>query len=186
MLPELANIPSELTACRQWALWRYQRRGAKWTKPPYSPATGKLAQVDHPGTWDTYEAACRAWAPGRYAGLAFVLSESDPYTVIDLDHCAQNGQIVLWARTVVDHFASYTEWSPSRQGLHIWLRGCLPGPRRRKEAIELYDAKRFLTLTGWHLAETPGTIEERQEELERFYAHLFREEAPHHVLPAQP
>jgi putative DNA primase/helicase len=184
MNPVFEMIPSDLKDWRQWVLWRYQRRGAKWTKPPYCPATGKLAQVDHAATWGTFDEACRIWKQGRYAGLAFVLCDSDPYTVIDLDHCAQQGKIALWAHTIVDHFASYTEWSPSRQGLHIWLRGRLPGLRRRKEAIELYDAKRCFTLTGWHLTGTPEAIEERQEELERSYWHLFKEQQ-HQAWQAQ-
>lgn len=114
------------------------------------------------------------------------MSNWDPYTVIDLDHCAQNGQIALWAQAIVDHFASYTEWSPSHQGLHIWLRGRLPGSRRRKDATELYDAKRSLTLTGWHLAGTPCTIEARQEELEGYYWQLFKEEQQDQARPVQP
>jgi primase-polymerase (primpol)-like protein len=176
MHPVVEVIPGELKDWAQWVVWRYQRRGTKWTKPPYCPGTGELAQVDHPATWGTYAEAYRAWKHGTYAGLAFVVSACDPYTVIDLDHCIENGQITRRARTIVDHFASYTEWSPSHQGLHIWLRGQLPGSRRRKDAIELYDARRSLTLTGWHLAGMPCTIEGRQEELDRFYWSLFREE----------
>jgi putative DNA primase/helicase len=65
------------------------------------------------------------------------------------------------------------------------MRGRLPGSRRRKDAIELYDSKRCLTLTGWHLVGSPFRIEERQEELERFYAYLFREEEQYHPTPVQ-
>lgn len=61
----LEVIPGELKDWAQWIVWRYQRRGTKWTKPPYCPATGELAQVDHPPTWGTYAEARLAWSHAR-------------------------------------------------------------------------------------------------------------------------
>jgi putative DNA primase/helicase len=170
-------IPSDLKGWKQWVVWRSMERGGKKTKPPYCPATGLLASVNAPSTWGSFEEAHLAWKQGHYDGLAFILADWDPFCGIDLDHCTlASGQIAPWAQRIADHFASYTEWSPSRRGLHIWIRGVLPGPRRRKHSVEMYQAFRSLTLTGWHLEGTPTLIEERQEELERFYHHLFREE----------
>lgn len=109
----------------------------------------------------------------------------DPFTGIDLDHAVEDGTIAPWAQVIVDHFHSYTEWSPSHAGLHIWIRGVIPGTRCRKERIELYDHRRSLTITGWHLDGMPLTIEERQPELDSFYAHLFKEEQ-RQVVSSQP
>jgi primase-polymerase (primpol)-like protein len=184
---DLGVIPDDLKRWNQWVTWRYQQRGSKKTKPPLCPATGTLASVDAPGTWGTYEEACTAYLQGRYDGVAFIITFWDPFTGIDLDHVIEaSGQIASWGRAIVDHFASYTEWSPSRAGLHIWVRGALPGIRRRKDPVEVYDSFRCLTLTGWHLEGTPHTIEERQPELESFYQHLFKDEAQRQVAPAQP
>jgi putative DNA primase/helicase len=109
--------------------------------------------------------------------MAFVLDHDDPFVGIDLDQAVEEGQIAPWARSIIDGLHSYTEWSPSRQGLHIWLRGALPGPRRREGAIEVYQDLRALTITGWHLEGTPLQIDRRQEELEQFYWQLFPPEA---------
>lgn len=183
---ELEGIPADLKPWRHWVVWRSQQRGGKFTKPPYCPATGQLASVRDPGTWASYPEACAALASGRYTGPAFILTASDPYCGIDLDQAVEApGHLASWARAIVDHFASYTEWSPSRTGLHIWIRGALPGPRRRKERVELYDALRCLTCTGWHLEGTPRAIEARQPELEAFYQHLFPP-VPHKNRQAQP
>lgn len=38
-------------------------------------------------------------------------------------------------------------------------------------------------MTGWHLAGTPLSIEERQPELEAFYHHLFPPKPPRQVVP---
>lgn len=45
-------------------------------------------------------------------------------------------------------FKSYTEVSPSGNGLHIIVKGKIPGSRRRKGNIEMYDSGRFFTMTG--------------------------------------
>lgn len=184
--PKLSAIPADLKQWRQWVVWRYQQRGGKKSKPPYGPATGSLASVDDPSTWGTFEEARQAWIHGHYAGVAFIITPWDPFTGIDLDHAIEDGKVAPWAQTIVDHFASYTEWSPSRSGLHIWIRGTLPGSRRRKDAVELYDSLRSLTLTGWHLEGTPHAIEARQPELAAFYRRLFPDEEKRQGAPAQP
>jgi hypothetical protein len=66
-------------------------------------------------------------------------------------------------------FNSYTEVSPSGTGLRIFAQGKLSGEGRKRGPIELYDQKRFLTVTGDHLPETPTTIEERQDVVEWLY-----------------
>lgn len=187
MKPDLEIIPADLKQWRQWVVWRYLRRDTRFTKPPYCPATGTLAAVDDPRTWGSFEEACQAFLRGHYAGVAFVLTPWDAFTGIDLDHVIEaSGQMASWARTIVDHFASYTEWSPSRAGLHIWVRGALAGSRRRKDPVEMYDGFRCLTLTGWHLEDTSRSIEERQPELDSFYHQLFKNEGQRHVAVASP
>ncbi|HEU5379128.1 MAG TPA: hypothetical protein VFV38_27210 [Ktedonobacteraceae bacterium] len=181
---ELDRIPPDLKSWNQWVNWRYQDRGGKKTKPPYSSRTGQLASVDDPRTWGSFVEACQAQVQRHYDGLAFVIAHWDPYTGIDLDHAAEEpGKIAPWARAVVDSIASYTEWSPSRNGLHIWVRAKVPGSRRRKGQVEIYDELRTLTVTGWHLEGTPLAIEERQEELDGLYRHLFPEEQRPAALP---
>ena len=52
-----------------------------------------------------------------------------------------------------------------------------PGRRKRGMesggGIELYDRVRYMTMTGNHLAGTPETIEERQNEMAELHARLF-------------
>jgi len=140
MCPDLTAIPRALQNERQWVAWRSQRRNGKLTKPPFCPATRSLASVNDPGTWGTFEEARCAYANGCYSGLAFILTAGDPFTGIDLDHAVEaSGQMTSWARVIVDHFGSCTEWSPSHTGVHIWVRGALPGTRRRKDHVEMYD-----------------------------------------------
>lgn len=83
-------------------------------------------------------------------GIGFMFSVSDPYTGIDLDKClnAETGELEPWAQRCVDLFNSYTEITPSGKGLHIIIRGKLPGKGRKKGKFEVYDRGRFFTFTG--------------------------------------
>jgi primase-polymerase (primpol)-like protein len=125
-----------------------------------------------PGTWGTYEEALAV--AGEGGGVGYVLTPDDPYSVIDLDSCRdpETGEIEPAAAEVVRLLDSYTEISPSGKGLHVWLRGRLPGERRRKGKLEMYDRARYVTVTG-HVLPGYTEIRERQEELGELYRRTF-------------
>ena len=64
---------------------------------------------------------------------------------------------------------SYTELSPSGEGLHVWVIGKLPGKGKNFGHIEMYDDKRFFTVTGHALPEYPSSVENRDTELKALY-----------------
>jgi putative DNA primase/helicase len=169
----LESIPEPLKALPQWVCWQRERRDGKPTKVPYDAKTGACAKVNDPSTWGTFAQVTAAL--DHYAGIGFVLTKEDPFVGVDLDHAVDpgTGRIEPWALAIVDQLHSYTEISPSGTGLRIFLQGTLPPGRRRKGLLELYDCERYLTLTGRHLAETPRTIEARQETLQRLHAVHF-------------
>src|SRR5829696_4765176 len=72
----------------------------------------------------------------------------------------------------------FTEVSPSGTGLHIFVKATLPGRNNRKGPVEMYESRRYFTLTGEHLDGTPTEIHERQDVLERLYRHVFKDEKP--------
>lgn len=161
------------------------RPGRQWVcfnehKAPISPITLKGVSgelVEGNPDWASYEDACKAcrskssWLKG--IGREFIKSQG--ITGIDLDDCIVNGTILPYAAYVVKLFDSYTEYSPSGRGLHIWVYGSLPtnlnpapeldGDKR----TEAYDCNRYFTITGNHLPGTPTTIEHRQAELEALH-----------------
>jgi len=173
------HIPAELKALRQWVVWRYENREGKWTKPPLNPrASGRYAKATDPATWGTYQHALRSAnsTDERTDGIGFVLTTADPFTVIDIDHCADpdTGELTPEAQEIVRALASYTEFSPSGTGVHIFIRAALrPGMSNRKDGIEIYTTGRFLTITGHRVPDTVATIEERQDALDALHARLF-------------
>ncbi len=177
LTPELPHIPRALKSLKQWVCWKQTARNGKVTKPPHSPATGKLANCNDPKSWTTFDEAMAACSNGnrRFAGVGFVLSESDGLVGIDLDRCRdpKTGEVEPWAKDIIDAANSYTEVSPSGQGVHIFVKGELPAGGRKNGNIEMYDRERYFTVTGQHLEGTPSAIENRQQQLEALHTRVF-------------
>lgn len=157
----LVSIPalSELASRRQWCVWRKEERGGKSTKVPYiSDGRGKRLDTTDPEDWSDLKAAVDG--ADNYDGVGFIFSKADPYVGVDLDTCCgDDGELEPWAREIIDALDSYTEFSPSGRGVHIICRGKLPeNSRHRKGQIEVYDAGRYFTVTGWHVVGTPVEI----------------------------
>lgn len=151
------NIPDELKRLNQWVCWRLEdMQEGKATKVPYCPHNGALASVTNPATWGSFESAVANSV--HCSGIGFVLTASDPYSVIDLDDPYEvnkegkpkfdNPQEILDRQLKVFHeFNSYSEISPSGKGLHIWVKGNVPSGRKRSN-IEVYSSVRYMTFTG--------------------------------------
>lgn len=171
----LEGLNLELTRPAQWVLWRSEKRDGKLTKVPYQVG-GARASVTDPATWTTFEKALASVDRYRgvvhYDGLGFVLTAADPFVGVDLDHCRDRdtGALVAWAREIVDALNSYTEITPSAEGLRVFVRGALPPGGRKRGDVEMYDRARYLTVTGAHLPGTPTTIKDRTVELAAVHA----------------
>ena len=168
------HIPSDLLAYKQWVLWRRAEVSGRLTKIPISPWSGKAAACDMPQTWSTYRHARYAMSRFRCNGIGFVFTASDPFCGIDLDQCRTiGGDITSEALTLIRHVDSYSEVSPSGTGVHILLKAKLPERGRRREKIELYDAGRYFTITGKHIAGTPLEPQDRQDKLDQVMTATF-------------
>jgi hypothetical protein len=131
------SIPDELKACAQWVSWSYEPKPdnpTEWTKPPYVSKAGSRQKASSTDltTWSSFAQALAA-VP-RFEGVGFVLSDTDEYGTLDVDHCrdADLGTIEPWAREIVDAFPSYWEVSPSGTGTALHF----PRPTARRRAEE--------------------------------------------------
>ncbi|MFL5591546.1 MAG: hypothetical protein ACJ8DI_28375 [Ktedonobacteraceae bacterium] len=165
-----SGLLSELTPYSQFVVWKYTVENKKLKKRPYQPKTHMPAKTNDPSTWTRLDPALKALATGRYNGIGFVFSETDPFTGIDLDVCvAKDGSIASWAQEIITSLSSYTEYSPSKLGAHILTQATLPGAGRKSCNVEIYSHDRFFTLTTYHVQGTPTTIAERQAEVNVLY-----------------
>lgn len=149
--PDLyVNIPHELKLLPQWVNWElvYDSEKNYWKKVPFSPVTGRGASSTNPADWGTFaqvESIIRA--SSKYDGIGFVFTAHDPYIGIDLDNKKNDPAIRDEICALAGRFASYREYSPSRTGYHIVMRGSIPAPLKRG-TIEIYNAARYFTMTG--------------------------------------
>lgn len=105
-----------------------------------------------------------------------MFTKKDPYVGIDFDNCRdpETGEIDEQAKKYIDRFNSYTEVSPSGEGVHIIIKGELPEGGRKKGIYEVYEAGRYFTMTGNTIRPGLG-VEERQQELDQFYSEIFQD-----------
>jgi putative DNA primase/helicase len=175
----IKDIPDDLKARDKWVLWKAESPEGgdekKPTKIPYS-LRGRRARVNDPQTWGSFEQCYARYSKNsRYDGIGFVFSSDDDIIGIDLDHCRDvaSGQITPRARKIITDLNSYAEVSVSGAGVHIILKGKIPGRSRRRGGIEMYDSGRFFVMTGEHVDGTPLTVERRQHELNELYKEIF-------------
>ena len=172
-------IPAFLKAQDRWALWvaEYLPEKGKYTKIPRQVSKPQYGvSTKNRKGWVDYASALKAYsenAPltdepvgtiGTIAGLGFLMTDIQNVVGIDLDHCRdpETGEIATWATNLVRACNSYTEISPSRKGLRIFLQADIGGPDigNTDVGFEMYGggAPRFLTVTGAHLPGTPTTV----------------------------
>ena len=184
-------IPDELKALRQWVCYRVEDRNGVPTKIPYR--TDKVgrgnAKTNDPATWHTFEEVIEALGKprNRFDGIGFVLSQSDPYVFVDLDHVVNDGEIEPWALEIIGRIGSYTEFSRSGTGTHIIARAKKPGPRCRthsKPQFEIYEDVRLVVFTGRLWPGSPTEINDAQEAISEIYFGVFGEN-PRNVPPKE-
>jgi hypothetical protein len=175
------NIPDELKELEDWICWKLERHNGKLTKAPISPFSFGRASVNYPNSWNTFDSASNYAARNGINGIGIVLTDKDPYCGIDIDNCRnpQTGEMTDLAKKIIQMFDSYTEISPSKKGIHIFLKGKLPGTGRKNPALglEVYDSKRYFTVTG-NILDNKKQIHCRQSELEAFLSEHFKSEPP--------
>lgn len=164
-----------------WIFWRVEERQRKdgtavKTKVLKNPHTGNNAMSNKPETWGTYEQAKAAYRQYGGNGLGWVFTKDANITGVDLDNCIdKNGDLYSWAKDIVSRLGSYTEYSPSGKGLHIFVFGRIPNNLKRdKLGVEMYDHARYFTITGKHYPGTPEVIEANQEGLTAVYEQYRR------------
>jgi primase-polymerase (primpol)-like protein len=181
MITHYENIPDELRAVPQWVGWKFEETQnssgeKKLTKVPYNVRTGAKASSTGAKTWCDFDTAECAATAGRFDGIGFVVTEEKGIVGIDLDHCfnPRTGEISDWALEAILLLDTYTEITPSGEGLRCFARGVLPQGGRKKGDIEIYSAGRFLTTTGNALPGYEGRhIEQRNEEIAAFHAKVW-------------
>lgn len=150
------SIPYALRSRKQFIVWKWvydhlTGLAKKFPLKPWNIREG--ASSTDSSHWATFEKACdvvnKYGEKYKLAGIGIMFGKG--VMGIDFDHCFKNGVCEKEKQYFVDKIDSYTELSPSGEGLHIITFGNLPKEYRHRndpEGVEVYDTARFFTLTG--------------------------------------
>ena len=158
------KIPLELKDLNQWVCWG-KKDAEKW-KCPYNPKTGHGAKAGQSETWVDFNSASEGVFKGDYEGVGFEFT--DGYVGVDFDHCLNGEELSLDVKEWVNKLNSYTEISPSGTGLHVICKGKLPGNSVKTDKVEMYDRKRYFTVTGNTYGDAKS-VREAQDVINRLY-----------------
>ena len=152
LIPKFGNIPAELRS-QPWAVWIAEPRlgkPGKFNKAPRNPATGIRIGADKPNLFGAFVEAKAVYETGRYTGIGVLLT-GNGIIGVDIDDFKDTfrnqPEVSTWV-TLARSSGAYCEYSPSGTGLRLFMRGKLPGSGRKVGHLEIYDDKRFLTVTG--------------------------------------
>lgn len=174
------NYIQDIVKLNNWVVYRLERRdNGKDGKIPLNPHTGQNASASNPSTWGSFEDAVKFYQKNGCAGIGFEFGASFiGYVGVDLDDVfREDGTLKPFAQEIVGFLDSYTEYSPSGKGLHIICKSDQPmdswfnfkiSHRNDAIGIEMYDNKRFFTVTG--NVYNGSCIQNRTTELRGVYA----------------
>jgi len=187
--PRFENCPQELRALPQWVMWRFIYKGTAWAKVPLT-VTGDSASSTNPETWSSYQDVIFAYnqKQGFYDGIGLVFTRESGIVGVDVDECVTWAEEpIKWTeektvRPKFDPWATrlllrlgevYSEFSPSRTGLHFYVKANPEAACKHSESgIEIYAEARYFTFTGDVLND--GPIEDRTVEVNEIIVGLQR------------
>lgn len=155
-------------------------------KTPWQISGLEKASPINPAHWCDYASALAVVTanPG-VLGLGFVLTREAGFAVVDLDtYKTQDPTTLAEHRAIYDGLASYSEYSPSGKGVHIWLRGYVPSKRLDEKAFEVFANEKYCTVTFNPLRNVP--IVNLQNELTAFHKFYWPESQNGHHPPTIP
>ena len=107
---------SELKAMPIWVCWNKIEKNGRMTKVPCSAHGGKTGtNEEYRGTWVRYDEAIAAAQKYMYSGVGFVIPQG--WFFLDIDHKELDDPFV---QKILHRFDTYTEYSQSGSGLHLY------------------------------------------------------------------
>ncbi len=151
---------------QRWLNWKLVK-GRK--RPIYSDGTPRTK--DRYNSEFTSESLLVDYETANTTGAELGFVTGQGVVCIDIDNAITDGKLHPVAQEVIDSCNSYTEYSPSGNGLHILCKGKLPvvgvnciyanhGHLKAADgpSFDLFDGGQYVTFTGNHLKGTPKEI----------------------------
>jgi hypothetical protein len=162
-------VPQQLLDLKQWLVWRLEKDPdhpeKKLLKVPYyvdgARRVGDQGDERDRRRLAVFKAAMKA-APVSglevgNGGLGFAFLPGDGLLGIDLDNVIDgDGVVSERAVEIVKRCASFTEYSPSGKGLHVYVAG--EAEINKSGDVDIYCGAQYFTVTGRHYGGTPMEV----------------------------
>lgn len=162
---DLENVPAALRERRQWLVWRFEEKPGdkKPRKVPYyadgQRRMGTQGSEEDRSRLVAFDQAAALLVGDRYSGIGFAFLPDDGLIGIDLDNVIDpaTGTIQERAAGIIRACASFTEFSPSGKGVHIYSLGTTKSHKSNEIGVEMFCGRQFFTVTG---RQYPGSVDE--------------------------
>ncbi len=154
--PSLSSLtcPSALKDLQGWLCWRYESVAAevKPRKVPYYVNGGRRHGIqgrpEDRAKLTTFEAARAAAARRGMDGVGLALLADFNLVALDFDRCVGPDGIDPEVERLID--STYSEFSPSGQGVRAFMRGHLGNAKDQggRFGFEVFSSSGFVTFTG--------------------------------------
>jgi putative DNA primase/helicase len=173
---QYTELPNFLASKKTWVMWKAEQvDGEEKLRKTPKQINGQNARAGYDNTYTSYLLAKLTLEDDKishqynFSGIGIMFDKT--FTGIDVDGCVENGVINEIGQDIIKTLNSYTEYSPSGNGIHIFVKGTinLEHNRNLKTHVEMYDAKRYFTVTENHVEGTPTDIIENEDGLVAVY-----------------
>ena len=184
-LPSPEAIPEPMRESARWCNYkRVEKADGKVGKEPHG-RNGDMRVLNRPNLWMPLIEALE----NPMDGIGFIAGGG--FVCLDMDACiSEFGGLDGIAQKMVARFRTYAEKSPSGRGIHIWMRGTLPGPEDGKvqfcvgtQKFEFLAERHYATFTGIRVSGSPAELRDCTDTLAEVIAEY---RPPAEPLPVQP
>jgi len=163
-----ASLPAEMLSQKRFVRYFLQPKadGIGYAKVP-------LGNHSDPTTWSTFDEAVQTLEnDGQGIGYNFLGGEIHG---LDIDHCRnpRTGQLCPEAMKLLERTPSWSEYSVSGQGIHVFFKGQVRGKQLTETCLQYWNPKnspRFFALTCDMVGEAFTTIKDVGEEFNYVFA----------------
>lgn len=169
------NQPQSLQQRPQWVVWKPTDDGQKIPRyGPHQPGNpNENAGWSKPENWLTFNQVVSWVSENSGYGLGFVLTEDDPFVLVDIDECrdSDTGELDTIAKDLIDHSGTWADVSVSGTGIHLlgrgeWDREWHMANLGDGASVEVYDSNRFAAMSGRPLPDSPDRLTDIQDTLD--------------------
>lgn len=164
----LGNAPASLKSRQQWLVWKFEPGATPEAKPRKMPyyASGRRRSGTQGSAADrallvTFDAAIAAAQRRKMDGIGFAFLPDDGLIGIDIDGAidVESGEISERAAAIIAACDSYTEYSPSRKGVHIIVQGSIEASFKSNDiGVEVFCGSQYFTFTGQRWPGAPDDL----------------------------